>query len=103
MCIRDSPYACTTAGYHLTGLHRELLTRLGRGNEAIEAAWVDFRKHPGKYSYDQLMKFVPKSERTAWHERAMDAAKGDDLHSLIGLLSLIHISKTKSSGKSKPY
>jgi hypothetical protein len=61
------------------------LTRLGRGNEAIEAAWADFRKHPGKYSYDELMKFVPNSERTAWHERAMDAAKGDDLHSLIGL------------------
>jgi hypothetical protein len=82
---REHPNACTTAGYHLTGLHRELLTRLGRGNEAIEAAWADFRKHPGKYSYDELMKFVPKSERTAWHERAMDAAKGDDLHSLIGL------------------
>ena len=31
------------------------------------------------------MEFVPESELTAWHERAMDAAKGGDLHSLIGL------------------
>ena len=44
-----------------------------------------FADYGGKYSYDELMKFVPKSERTAWHERAMDAAKGGDLHSLIGL------------------
>jgi len=34
------------AGYHLTGLHRELLTRLGRGNEAIEAAWRTFENIP---------------------------------------------------------
>ena len=82
---REHPHGYTMAGHHLTGIHRELLTRLGRGNEAIETAWADFRKHPGKYSYDELMKFVPKSERTAWHGKAMDAAKGDDLHSLIEL------------------
>ena len=35
---RENPRGRTTAGYELTGLHRELLTRLGRGNEAIEAA-----------------------------------------------------------------
>jgi tetratricopeptide (TPR) repeat protein len=73
------------ADYLLTDLHRELLTRLGRGNEAIEAAWADFRKNPGKYSYDDLMKLVPKPERTAWHGKAMDAAKGSDLGSLMEL------------------
>jgi len=31
------------------------------------------------------MKFVPKNERTAWHKKAMDAAKGDDLGSLMEL------------------
>jgi tetratricopeptide (TPR) repeat protein len=73
------------ADYLLTDLHRELLTRLGRGNEAIEAAWADFRKDPGKYSYDDLMKLVPKTERTAWHGKAMAAAKGADLGSLMEL------------------
>ena len=32
------------------------------------------------------MKFVPKAERRAWHEKAIEAAKGADLHSLIELL-----------------
>ena len=50
-----------------------------------EAAWADFREDPGKYSYDEFMKFVPKTGRAAWHEKAMDAAKGDDLQSLIEL------------------
>jgi tetratricopeptide (TPR) repeat protein len=82
---RENPHGRTSAGYDLTRLHRELLTRLGRGNEAIEAAWAEFRKDPGKYSYDELMKFVPRTGRAAWHEKAMDAAKGDDLRSLIEL------------------
>ena len=62
-----------------------MLTRLGRGNQAIEAAWADFQEDPDKYSYDDLMKIVPKTERKAWHEKAIDAAKGSDLHSLIEL------------------
>jgi hypothetical protein len=82
---RENPHGRTSAGYDLTRLHRELLTRLGRGNEAIEAAWADFRKEPGKFSYDELMKFVPKTGRAAWHQKAMDAAKGDDLRSLMEL------------------
>jgi hypothetical protein len=63
-----------------------LLTRLGRGDEALEAAWADFREHPSKYGYDELMKFVPKATRQEWHdEKALDAAKGEDLHSLLKL------------------
>jgi hypothetical protein len=82
---RENPHGCTMAGYQLIGLHRELLTRLGRGNEALEDAWAEFLEEPGKYSYAELMKFVPKAGRAAWHEKAMDAASGDDLHSLIEL------------------
>jgi len=82
---RENPHGITTAGFELTRIHRELLTKLGRGNEAIEAAWDEFREEPNKYSYDDLMKRVPKAERAAWHRKAMDAAKGDDLHSLIEL------------------
>jgi hypothetical protein len=75
----------STAAYDLDKLHRELLIRLGRGGEALEAAWTDFRDHPSKYSYDDLMKFAPKAKRREWHEKAMDAAKRADLHSLIEL------------------
>jgi Family of unknown function (DUF6880) len=75
----------STAGYHLDQLQRELLTKLGRGGEALEAAWADFREHPAKYSYDDLMKLVPKTERKKWREKALGAATGADLHSLMEL------------------
>jgi hypothetical protein len=74
------------AGHDLAHLKRDLLTKLGRGNEALDAAWAEFRAHPSKYSYEDLMKYVPKAERRAWHEKAIEAAKGADLHSLIELL-----------------
>jgi len=73
------------AGYDLDHLHRKLLVKLGRGDEALQAAWADFRKHPSKYSYADLMKFVPKGERADWHERAMNAARAADLQSVIEL------------------
>jgi uncharacterized protein DUF6880 len=75
----------SAAAYDLDQLLRELLTKLGRGSEALEAAWADFREHPSKYSFDDLMKFVPKGARAEWHEKAMDAATGADLHSSLEL------------------
>jgi uncharacterized Zn finger protein len=74
------------AGYELAHLKRELLTKLGRGGEALEAAWAEYRAHPSTISYGDLMKYVPKGERAAWHEQALDAAKGAELHPLIELL-----------------
>jgi len=74
------------AGHDLAGLKRDLLAKLGRGSEALEAAWAEYREHPSKYSYDDLMRFVPKGERAAWHEKAIGAAGGEDLDSLIELL-----------------
>lgn len=69
----------------LNELHRELLVKLGRGDEALEAAWAEFRKHPSKYTYDDLMKFVPRARRAEWHKNAMDAATGADVRSVIDL------------------
>jgi len=74
------------AGHDLAELKRDLLAKLGRGYEALEAAWAEYREHPSKYSYDYLMKYVPKAERGAWHEKGLEAAEGADLHSLIELL-----------------
>ena len=75
----------STAGYDLEKLHRELLTRLGRQHEALEAAWAEYRQHPSKFTYDDLMKFVPETERREWHNRALNAAEGADLHSQLEL------------------
>lgn len=74
------------AGHDLADLKRKLLSKLGRENEALESAWADYRDHPSRYSYADLIKFVPKAERPAWHDRAIEAAAGTDLHSLIELL-----------------
>lgn len=75
----------SSAAYDLDRVHRELLTKLGRKNEALEAAWADFREQPSKFAYDDLMKFVPKAERQQWREKALSTAKGEDLHSLVEL------------------
>jgi hypothetical protein len=82
---RKTPYG-SGDGYGLSKLRRELLAELGRGNEALDAAWADFRKAPSKYAYEELMRFVPAADRAAWHEKALDAAAGADLHTLIDLL-----------------
>jgi tetratricopeptide (TPR) repeat protein len=74
-----------SADYELAKLKRDLLSKLGRGDEALEAAWAQFKAHPSKYSYADLMRYVPKTENSAWHAKAMDAAAGADLHSLIEL------------------
>ena len=82
---KQAPHG-SMAGYDLAALKRVLLAKLGRGEEALDAAWAEYREHPSKYSYDDLMKYVPKAERAAWHEKAIEAAMGTDLHSLIELL-----------------
>lgn len=75
----------STAGYDLAKLKREILTKLGRANEALEAAWTEYRKYPSKYAYGDLMSFVPKSERSVWHEKAMEAATQADIKEAIEL------------------
>ena len=76
----------SAAACDLDKLQRELLIQLGRQGEAVEFAWAEFRKHPSKFTYDDLMKFAPKAERAAWRAKALDAAGGADLHSALELL-----------------
>ena len=73
------------AEHDLAKLKRDLLVKLGRGDAALEAAWADFRAHPSKYSYADLIRYVPEGECAVWHNKAMDAAAGADLYSLIEL------------------
>ncbi len=74
------------AGYQLAKLKRVLLKKLGRGEEALEAAWAQYRKHPSLFSYEELMKFVPKPDRDFWHKKALEAVRDGDLSSAIELL-----------------
>ncbi len=75
------------AGYDLGQLRLELLTRLGREGEAVEIAWKEYREHPSTCAFDDLMKRVPRAQRAAWREKALDAAQGAGLHSVMELLT----------------
>jgi tetratricopeptide (TPR) repeat protein len=72
-------------GYELTTTKRELLKKLGRGDDALQSAWAGFEKDPGKFTYDELMRFVPKTDRATWHAKAMELAASADLESVLEL------------------
>jgi hypothetical protein len=74
------------ANLQLVYRRRGLLVQLGRGNDAIEEAWAEFREYPDKFRYEELMRFVPTAKRTTWHEKAMKAAERADLDRAIDLL-----------------
>ena len=69
----------------LKGMKQELLHKVGRTQDALQAAWDEFRKHASDYSYDDLMKYVPRSDRKVWHTKAMDVAQKGSLRGFIEL------------------
>jgi tetratricopeptide (TPR) repeat protein len=71
--------------YKLVEMRRALLAKLGRGREALNSAWAEFQAHPSRFTYDELLRYVPKSERGSWQEKAMAASEQGDLASLIEL------------------
>ena len=75
----------TRAGFQLADMKRRLLKKVGRDADALNSAWAEFQKGADKFTYAELMRYVPKIERAAWHEKAMEAAEDGDLHDLIEL------------------
>jgi uncharacterized Zn finger protein len=73
------------AGLELAELRRVLLTKVGRGADALEQVWAEFREDPSTFTYAALMRMVPRSERASWHVKAMAAAESADLDALIEL------------------
>ncbi len=73
------------ASYKLPEMRRALLVKLGRGEEALHSAWTEFQADPNTFTYDELIRYVPKTERGAWHEKAMAASEQGELDSLIEL------------------
>jgi hypothetical protein len=73
------------ASYKLDEMRRALLVKLGRGGEALDSAWAEFQANPGKFTYEELFRYVPKAKRATWHEKAMEAAEQGELGSLIEL------------------
>src|SRR5882762_7371379 len=61
--------------YHLEELKPEVLRRLGRKEDALALAWGDFQGIPNEFAYEQLLRCVPRGEKTAWQKRAMFVAE----------------------------
>jgi hypothetical protein len=74
-----------SASDKLGEMRRALLVKLGRGGDALDSAWAEFQEDPSQFTYQELLRYVPKAERAAWHEKAMEAAEHGDLDSLIEL------------------
>jgi hypothetical protein len=82
----DERSGSATTEIRLAELKGRVLRKLGREEEALDAVWTRYLEHPSRYRYDDLLRFVPKEERPAWHERAVEAAMETDLYSLVELL-----------------
>jgi len=94
----DRPYP-SFAAHSLTELKPRLLADLGHGDQALETAWVDYRKHPDRYSYDHLMMFVPHAERPGWHDRAITEALDGDRYLPAVIELLLHTDETGRLGQ----
>lgn len=75
----------TFADPSLDTLKRALLADLGRPKDALRSAWNKFRGHPDLIAYEELMAYVPKEEKTTWHQKAMKASEKADISSQIKL------------------
>jgi tetratricopeptide (TPR) repeat protein len=73
------------SSHSLKELKPKILLHLGRREDALALAWREFQENPGEFTYVDLMRYAPGSERAAWHERAMAAAASANLGEFISL------------------
>lgn len=73
------------SGYSLTRIKEELLSKMGRKDEAFDMAWLAFEASPSVYAYDNLMKYVVPKDRKKWHEKALLIAYKSNLSDFIVL------------------
>ena len=73
------------AAVRWSGSGRRYSASSGRKEDALAAAWADYEEDPNDLSYDELMRYVPKGEKAAWHERAMAATDKADLRHFLAL------------------
>ena len=67
-------------------MRREILKKLGRGTDAFESAWEDYVDAPSVFSFEDLMKYAPKSDRAQCRAKAVAILDGADLADSIPVL-----------------
>jgi len=73
----------SSSSYKLVDLKKELLSKFGNKDEALNMAWNDFKKHPSDFSYRDVMKYVSTKDKKEWHKKAIDLIKDGPLKSAI--------------------
>ena len=77
------------SSYNLETMKRDILTKLGRTEEALEDAWQNFLKHPDEFSHKELIRHIPKQQHIEWHPRILEVINTAPLSSAITLLLLL--------------
>jgi len=72
-------------GSSLEQLKPEILRKLGRKADALAAAWADFQESPNEFSYEDLMRYVRRNDKSIWRERALTAAGNSDLGAFMSI------------------
>lgn len=76
-------------GYGLESLRRELLVRLGRGDEALQSAWARFEAYPHCFTFEPLADLIPESEAQAWRGRILEVVGRARLEERMDLLLVL--------------
>ncbi len=74
------------SSYKLNTMKRYILTKLGRPEEALADAWQNFSKHPDEFTHKELLKHIPKQQRSEYHNRILEAIDTAELGTGIDLL-----------------
>ena len=59
---------------------------LERPEEALADAWQDFSKRPDEFTHEELLKHIPKQQRSEYHNRVLEAISIAELGPAIRLL-----------------
>lgn len=70
----------------LRRLQRKLLRKGGRDGDALASAWAEFARRPCHFAYEELMRYVAEAERASWHAKAVEAAAGASLDTVMGFM-----------------
>jgi tetratricopeptide (TPR) repeat protein len=73
------------SSYRLEEMKRDLLKKTGKGEDALKSAWESFQSVPSSYTYQELMKYVPKTDRAEWHAKSMAVVDGVVLYAFIDI------------------
>ena len=74
------------SSYKLDTMKRDILSKLGRPEEALEDAWQNFKKYPNDFSHKELLKYIPTRQHTDWYPRILEVINTATLDSAITLL-----------------